>query len=207
MAARVALVALVAAVTPPSTRPAAPRSWWRFEDAANIGADAQGNHQLLPAAGLAPATVAKPQHRTESDGGIVGGYLQLDGAANRSWTANASYLPLQCANPEFRDPHGAPKCAKDDPALCANGHCPRGLTIELLIRLGPDAVKQGNLTLLESQGNAGRYGGSWTWVDLSRHVSLATPAFPADRLGDADAEQRCGRLAAGDFVSSGACAQ
>jgi hypothetical protein len=164
MAARVALVALVAAVTPPSTRPAAPRSWWRFEDAANIGADAQGNHQLLPAAGLAPDTVAAPEHRTA--GGLVGGYLQF-GDSNRSWTANASYLPLQCASPDFS--HATPKCAKDDPALCANGHCPRGLTIELLIRLGPNAAKQGNLTLFESQGNAGRYGGSWTWVDLSRH--------------------------------------
>ena len=39
------------------------------------------------------------------------------------------------------------------------------LRIELLIKLGPDALKQGNLTLFETP----RYGITNTWVDLSRH--------------------------------------
>ena len=64
-------------------------------------------------AGLAPATVASPDHKTE--GGVVGGYIQLGGAGgaggghgamsyNQSWTANASYLPVQCANPVTHRP-------------------------------------------------------------------------------------------------------
>ena len=155
---------LVAIAVAQPTGPFAPRSWWRFEDAAHLGADEMGRHDLTPASTMDPETVASPSQRTT--GGVVGGYIDFSGGdQNLSWTANASYLPMQCSH----NPAAGGLCPKDDPMLCANGHCPRGLTIELLVRLGRDALKAGNLTLLESQGNAGRYGGSWTWVDLSRH--------------------------------------
>jgi hypothetical protein len=140
--------------TPVTSTPAGkytPRSWWRFEDASHIGLDTMGNHALHPAAGKAPETVETPVQKSATDGGIVGGFIELnpDGDSKLSWSANASYLPLQCANPRFRDGIIL-SCPKDDPMLCANGHCPRGLTIELLIKLGPDALKQGNLTLFEN---------------------------------------------------------
>jgi hypothetical protein len=152
-----------AASAPPAGK-FVPRSWWRFEDSSHIGLDTMGNHDLHPATGKAPETVETPIQKAA--GGIVGSFIQLNpgGNSNLSWSANASYLPLQCANPRFRNGLIL-DCPKDDPMLCANGHCPRGITIELLIKLGPDALKQGNLTLFETP----RYGITNTWVDLSRH--------------------------------------
>ena len=104
---------------------------------------------LQPAAG---ASAAAPNQKVA--GGLVGGYIQLgtddDENLNRSWSANASYLPLQCARPLFRN-GTILECPKDDPLLCSNGHCPRGLTIELLIRLGKDALKQGNRAIMPPQ--------------------------------------------------------
>ena len=152
-----------AASTPPAGK-FAPRSWWRFEDPLHIGFDTMGNHDLHPVTGKAPETIETPIQKAA--GGIVGGFIQLNpgGDSNLSWSANASYLPLQCANPRFRNGLIL-DCPKDDPMLCANGHCPRGITIELLIKLGPDALKQGNLTLFETP----RYGITNTWVDIGRH--------------------------------------
>ena len=67
-------------------------------------------HKLAPAASMAPETVAAPLHKT---GGLVGGFIEFAGSSNKSWTANASYLPLQCTNPQFHEGHGAPSCPKD----------------------------------------------------------------------------------------------
>lgn len=126
---------LVAIAVAQPTGPFAPRSWWRFEDAAHLGADEMGRHDLTPASTMDPETVASPSQRTT--GGVVGGYIDFSGGdQNLSWTANASYLPMQCSH----KPAAGGLCPKDDPMLCANGHCPRGLTIELLVRLGRDAL-------------------------------------------------------------------
>ena len=83
-----------AASTPPAGK-FAPRSWWRFEDPSHIGLDTMGNHDLHPATGKAPETVETPIQK--ASGGIVGGFIQLSPGAdsNLSWSANASYLPVQ----------------------------------------------------------------------------------------------------------------
>ena len=188
--------------------PYAPRSWYRFEDAGHPGKDEMGFHDLTRAGCHSvaathfecgrnfSATTASvtPTSHTQSDGGVVGQYIQLDGSAakeNSSWLMNASVLPTQCASTYFTRGDGSylgPTCPRNDKLLCgctgkggrtpaeshcssaAAGHsCTRGITIEFLIRLGRNALRQGNLTLFESRdahysGHPGK-----TWIDLSRH--------------------------------------
>ena len=151
-----------------------PRSWYRFEDPSDLLKDSAQAALHLAAKGQ-----ATPVAKTQGDGGLVGGWMQLDGCGenwNQSLVANASQLPRQCTgsgrycNPNFGCP-GQPG-GKKGGCCCNVTNDPQGqvtgVTIEFLIKLGRCAKLNGNLTLFDTGG--GRYGGgSRLWVDLSRH--------------------------------------
>ena len=107
-----------------ATSSLAPRSWYRFEDSSNPGKDEMGFHDLsragcrsVPATHYscgrnmtATTTPTTPTWHTQSDGGVVGGYIQLDGSAsveNSSWLMNASTLPSQCSSTFFTRDDGS----------------------------------------------------------------------------------------------------
>jgi hypothetical protein len=154
-------------------QPRVPRSYYRFEDPSDLMKDSAPAAIHLDAMGE-----AQPVARTQSQGGQVGGWMQLDGCGenwNRTLAANASQLPRQCAglghycNPNYGCP-GQPGGRKGG-CCCNRTDDPRGqitgLTIEFLIKLGPCAKLNGNLTLFDTGG--GPYGGalhSRIWIDL-----------------------------------------
>ena len=176
-------VAVAHATAPPASPvpaaasgPAAhlPRSYYRFEDATDLMKDS------APAAlHLQPKGEATRAAKTQGEGGLVGGWMQVDGCGdnwNRSLVANASQLPRQCVgsghycNPNFPCP-GQPG-GKVGGCCCNTTNDPQGqitgVTIEFLIKLGRCAKLNGNLTLFDTGG--GPYGGgSRIWIDLSRH--------------------------------------
>ena len=105
---------------------------------------------------LKPKGSAVAAPKTQAEGGIVGGWMELDGSdLNASLAANASQLPRQCTglghycNPNFGCP-GQPG-GKPGGCCCNNTDDPQGkitgMTIEFLLKLGPLAKLQGNLTL------------------------------------------------------------
>ena len=163
-----------------------PRSYYRFEDASDLMKDS------APAAmDLQPKGSAVPAAKTQAEGGIVGGWMELDGSdLNASLAANASQLPRQCTglghycNPNFGCP-GQPG-GKPGGCCCNITNDPQGqltgMTIEFLIKLGPLAKLQGNLTLFDTGHDS--YLGR-TWVDLSRHgFSLRMQANLVDAQSD-----------------------
>eukprot|EP01048_Picozoa_sp_COSAG05_P024088 COSAG05_NODE_5504_length_1157_cov_2.796786_1_plen_229_part_10 len=151
-----------------------PRSYYRFEDAAALMKDS------APAAlDLQPKGEATPVAMTQAEGGLVGGWMQLDGCGgnwNRSLLANASQLPRQCTglghycNPNY--PCAGMPGGKKGGCCCNNTADPQGkitgMTIEFLLKLGRCAKINGNLTLFDTGGGPDG-GGSRTWIDLSRH--------------------------------------
>ena len=162
--------------------PHLPRSYYRFEDAADLMKDS------APAAlHLVPTGKAIPAAKTLAEGGQVGGWMQLDGCGanwNRSLWANASQLPRQCTGqtPLWKDhrcntnyPCAAMPGGKKGGCCCNSSSDPQGkitgITVEWLMKLGRCAKLNGNLTLFDT-GASSRYGGglnSRTWIDLSRH--------------------------------------
>ena len=162
------------------TRPYLPRSYYRFEDAANLMKDSASAAIHLRAQGQ-----AQPAARTQAQGGQVGGWMQLDGCGenwNRSLVANASQLPRQCVglgrycNPNFGCP-GQPG-GREGGCCCNRTDDPQGqitgITVEFLIKLGRCAKLNGNLTLFDTGG--GPHGGaihSRIWVDLRCAPSIA----------------------------------
>eukprot|EP01046_Picozoa_sp_COSAG06_P029889 COSAG06_NODE_2806_length_6257_cov_1.915557_5_plen_1190_part_01 len=213
------LLLVLCHVRAPSNDARPPRSWYRFEDPSNLGKDEMGFHDLsrascisLPAnryscgrnmtATTSPAT---PVLRGQSNGGVVGSYIQLDGSAaaeNSSWLMNASVLPTQCSSTFFTRDDGSylgPTCPRNDKMLCSctgsggrmhapaehvcsnssSRRCIRGITIEFLLRPGHDAMRQGNVTLFEARGPP--MTGS-IWVDLSRH-GISFRAAHTNRAG------------------------
>ena len=167
----------------------APRSYYRFEDPSNLMKDS------APAGmDLQPKGSAVPAPKTQAEGGIVGGWMELDGSdLNASLAANASQLPRQCTglghycNPNFGCP-GQPG-GKPGGCCCNNTDDPQGkitgMTIEFLLKLGPLAKLQGNLTLFDT--GHGTYLGR-TWIDLSRHgFSFRMQANLKDAQSDSSA--------------------
>ena len=157
----------VAATASGSAAAIAPRSYYRFENAADPTIDSAGTLPLqLQAAG---PNVSTPIARTFEQGGQVGSYVQFHSTDLYSaWAANASQLPVQCVpnEPVSHCVAGSPKCACKDP------HDPlqtTGLTIELLLRAGPHLKLGSNTTLLATANHPFCAFGSVTWVDLSRH--------------------------------------
>jgi hypothetical protein len=119
----------------------APVSWWRFEDAANLGTDT-----ITTAAGGVALQVnrssdgASPwEAHTFSDGGIVGGYIDV---CNTSLGAVGGAFPRT--------------------ATAA------GVTVEMLFRAGRDFQRYGNTTLFAVTPDASPAGG-WIEAGLLRH--------------------------------------
>lgn len=108
-----------------------PRSYWRFENASNFWQDSQGNQPLTSFEGIGEGEVQV--WRAESDGGIVGGWIDSTGGAiNASlhkppyyWERHMGTVPLDSCS----------KCHCN--GTCSGSASVPGFTIEVLIKPNP----------------------------------------------------------------------
>ena len=114
------------------TRTYTPRSYWRFENASDFRQDSQGNQPLssFEEIGAGEIKLWKPQ----SEGGIVGGYIDNTGEAINAtkldmgycWYAHMGTVPLDSCEKKC-------KCN----GTCTGTKSAPGLTIEMLVKPNP----------------------------------------------------------------------
>jgi len=105
--------------------------YWRFENSTDVNMDSAGAYDLRPS-----TTNERFSWRTQSQGGLVGGWLEWNGSLTNSsrgpagWDAVAGSIPLNQTL--------TPSCA--------------GVTVEFLVKPGPCFMRGGDWEVLRGAG-------------------------------------------------------